>query len=89
MTYEIPMDTLYPRDAEHRYRVYARRGKELEVLACAPDAGGVGQILVTFHEDQKREGRRLADLGVIGVLDVLNSEWVVLPWERGRTGATT
>jgi hypothetical protein len=79
---EIPQDDLWPRDAAHRYRIYARRGRELEVLAAAPDAGGVGQAILTLHDDQKQAGRRLADLGVIGCLDVLTPEWVVLPWER-------
>lgn len=88
MTYTIESDALYPRDADHRYRIYARRGRELEILASAPDAGGVGQALITLHEDEKEAGRRLADRGTIGVLDVMaggpTGEWIVLPWERGH-----
>lgn len=83
------MDDVYPRDAEHRFRVYAIVGGDRDVIACARDAGGVGMALVTIHEDQKSIGRRLADLGRIGVLDVMpggvsspRGEWVVQPYDR-------
>lgn len=79
-------DDLWPRDDEHRYRLYARQGTELRVLATSSTAGGIGQAIVTLHEDEKAVGRRLADRGVIGVLDVMSGgargEWVILPWER-------
>lgn len=80
-------DILYPRDAEHRYRIYAVNDTELEVLASSPTAGGVGQALVTIHADMKEHGMALSDLGAIGVLDVLGGdkptgEWIVLPWQR-------
>lgn len=83
----IPQDTLYPRDAQHRYRLYARVGTRLTILACAPDPGGIGQALVTLHDDAKAAGSRLADSGRIGILDVLGGEdghgdWVLLPWDR-------
>lgn len=82
-------DAIYPRDREHRYRVYTVNDNELEVIACAETAGGVGQALVTIHEDMKEQGMRLADLGCIGVLDVLGGdpptgEWIVLPWQKRR-----
>lgn len=84
--HEIDVDDLWPRDEEHRYRIYARRGDELHILAACPTAGGIGEALIAFHEDQKESGARLADLGVIGVLDVMTDrptgEWVVLPWQR-------
>lgn len=84
-------DELWPRTPEYRYRIYGRVGRELQVLAVASDAGGVGAALVQLHDDQKMLGRRLADLGQIGVLDVLPDErgrgdWIVLPWNRNHFG---
>jgi hypothetical protein len=85
-THSIDIDQLWPRDEDHRYRLYARRGTDLHVLAASPSAGGIGEAIVALHEDEKTVGRRFADLGVFGVLDVLaggpTGEWIVLPWER-------
>lgn len=82
-------DDIYPRDAENRYRIYAVVGDDRKILATAPDSGGVGAALITIHEDQKSIGRRLADLGRIGVLDTMpggnispRGEWIVQPYDR-------
>lgn len=84
--FEIDTDVLYPRDAEHRFRLYGRIGDSLNVLATTDSPAGIGTAIVQIHDDQKEAGRRLADLGTIGVLDVMaggpRGEWVVLPWER-------
>lgn len=83
-------DVLWPRIPEYRYRIYAVTGDSQVVLAAAPDPAGIGVALVTLHEDAKAAGRRLADEGRIGVLDVLpddpgvKSDWIVLPWERSH-----
>lgn len=79
----IDVDDLWPRDADHRYRLYGRRGAELDVLAAAPDPGGIGQAIVQIHADQKEAGGTLGDLGVTGVLDAVDGEWIVLPWPKG------
>lgn len=93
MTVHLTEDDVWPRVPEYRYRLYARRGLRLEVLAAAPDPGGIGAAIVQLHEDEKaaRPGGRLADRGVIGVLDVLpdrpstaEGEWIVLPWQRSH-----
>lgn len=83
------LDDIYPRDEEHRYRIYAVVGDHRTVLATADSAGGVGLALVQIHEDQKEIGRRLSDYGRIGVLDVLpggephaTGEWIVQPYDR-------
>lgn len=78
----------YPRDPENRYRLYVRVGDRLEVIATAPDAGGLGCAIVTIHDDQRTVGRRLADLGRVGVLDAVAGEWIVLPWDRGEQPLT-
>lgn len=82
----IEQSDLWPLDAEHRYRLYAVRGREREILAASDSMAGIGLALLTLHEDQKQEGRRLADLGMIGILDVLapgaRGEWILLPWGR-------
>lgn len=85
---QVDHEALWPRDERHRYRVYARIGKELTVLCACPEPGGIGQALVAFHDDQKQVGQRLADLGQIGVLDVIAGDWIVLPWAR-REDVTT
>lgn len=71
-------------DDRERYRIYMRRNEEIYVLATAPDAAGVGQAIITNHEDLKGVGLRLPDLGVLGILDSVAHEWIVLPWQRGE-----
>lgn len=78
----IPMDDVYPRDEAHRYRLYARNDDGLNILAATDSPGGLGEAIVQIHADQKEAGRRLADLGQIGVLDAIESDWIVLPWGR-------
>jgi hypothetical protein len=82
-------DDLWPRVPEFRYRLVAVIGDTRHVLAAAPDGAGIGQAIVTLHEDAKSVGRRLCDEGRIGVLDVLpdepghpDGEWIVLPYDR-------
>lgn len=92
VTFVIDQDELWPRDEEHRYRIYAIRGAgrhpaDREVLCATATAEGIGAALVQLHEDEKAAGRRLADRGRIGVLDVLGGDggagdWIVLPWDR-------
>lgn len=67
---------------EERYRIYATGPDKLDLLATCPDPASVGVALVQLHEDAKAVGRRLADQGVIGVLDGESREWIVLPWTR-------
>lgn len=81
-TFVIDNEDLYPIDEQHRFRIYAVIGHSLNVLATTDSAGGVGQAIVQIHVDQQSIGRRLADLGRIGVLDVIERDWVVLPWDR-------
>lgn len=80
--YEIDVDDLWPRDEEHRYRIYARRGDELEVLAATGCWAGVGQAIGQLEEDERERGRRLMDRGAFGVLDAVEGRWIVLPWHR-------
>lgn len=83
----LTTDELWPRTAEFRFRLYARVGDELTVLATAPDAGGLGQAIVALHEDAKRAGRRLCAEGRVGVMDVLGGkngrgEWIIPVFDR-------
>lgn len=81
-------DELWPRVPAYRYRLVAVAGDERpRVLAAAPDPGGLGQAIVTLHEDAKASGRSLAEEGSIGVLDVFpggqpraTGEWVINPY---------
>lgn len=82
MTYAIAPDDLYPRDDEHRYRIYARRGDDLRVLACAGSPEALGVALVCLDDDQGGLGERLYELGQIGVLDAVRGRWLILPWTR-------
>lgn len=85
----LTTDELYPRTLAERYRLYQRRGDELEVLATAPDMAGVGLAIGTLDEDARAAGGRLADGGPVGVLDTCpggvpseTGDWIVKPWER-------
>lgn len=93
--FTLDHDDLWPRDAAHRYRIYAVRGPrdgDLEVLAATDSAGGIGEAIVALNEDEKERSprRRLYDRGRIGVLDTMpggkpsaKGEWIILPWDRG------
>src|SRR5262249_34313347 len=59
----IPTDDLYPRDDDHRYRLYFRKGKTLELHAAAATMEGIGLAIKTLHEDCWQADLRLADLG--------------------------
>jgi hypothetical protein len=73
----ITSDELWPRDADHRYRLYFLQGQELGVArAAAPDIAGLGQALQTWHE----EGDTPAERGLVGILDAVEGKWVVKPW---------
>lgn len=88
------MDDLWPRDDEHRYRLYVVRGDEHDVLAASPTMEGIGLAIRTIHDDCKEAGLRFADLGIPGILDTLgradgdyyttSGEWLILPWIRGQ-----
>lgn len=80
--YELDQDIVYPRDADHRYRLYARENDTLSVLACAPSPESVGAAVFQLHADQKEHGETLGDLGALGVYDAIDREWIVLPWHR-------
>lgn len=88
----IPQETLWPRDAEHRYRLYARRGRELVVLAATPNLEGIGAALGAFHQDAQEvlSDGCLGDYGRIGVLDVRPDrvgfgEWILNPFDGDGT----
>jgi hypothetical protein len=82
--YVIPSDALYPRDEAHRLRIYARRDKRLSVVA-ATDSEGLGPALLQLDADERERGRRLVDLGAIGVLDAIEARWLIMPWHRPET----
>lgn len=79
--YTIESDALYPRDHDHRFRIYGRRGKRLSVIA-ATDPEGLGPALLQLDADERERGRRLVDLGAIGILDAVERHWLVMPWHR-------
>jgi hypothetical protein len=79
--FDVPEEAVYPLP-ESRYRIYARRGEEREILAHAPDPAGLGVALVQLDEDERERGRRLVDLGAIGILDALEHRWLIMPWHR-------
>jgi hypothetical protein len=88
VTYSIPSDTLYPRDEENRFRIYANSAdRDIRVLATT-DAEGLGPALLQLDNDEREHGRRLADLGAIGILDAVERRWIVLPWHRYDGSAT-
>lgn len=86
--YTIASDALYPRDEEHRLRVYARRGRRLRVIA-ATDWDGLGPCLRQLEEDERERGLRLSDLGAIGVLDAVEGRWIIPCWHRPEVGPLT
>ncbi len=84
----IPTDDLFPRDAAHRYRIYACRGSVFECLAATPTAAGIGVTILQFHEDAKAAGGEIGDRGQLGILDAVAGEWIVKPWNRPERPVT-
>lgn len=82
----IDNDDLWPRDEEHRFRLYARRGETLKLLAATPTMAGIGTAIEELDRDAQADGGSINDEGVLGVLDVMagaKGRWLVLPWQRG------
>lgn len=75
-------DEIVPRgEGDHRYRIYALRVGELELVASAPTPQGMGVALVTMHAED--------EFGIddsVGVLDTIEDpgHWVVSPFTLGR-----
>lgn len=82
--YAIDVDVLYPRTDAERFRLYARRGSDLQVLATTDTAGGIGEAIVQIDADQAEIGQQLGDLGALGVLDAVAGRWIVSPWHRSE-----
>lgn len=82
--YVIDIDDLYPRDAEHRFRIYGCRGDSLDVVAVASDLASVGVAIGQIHEDMRSVGGDLGDLGAFGLLDAVAGEWLIKPFPRGN-----
>ena len=80
----LSVDDVWPRTAEYRFRLYARRGRELNVLACSPSMAGIGTAIGQLDEDARADGGRLDDEGQVGVLDAVARRWIVNPWGKGR-----
>lgn len=74
-------DEHVPRGGENLFRIYRLRAGELELVATAPDAGGMGLALVTLAQ----EGEFIVD-DAVGVLktDTDPGRWIVNPFSLGR-----
>lgn len=79
----LPRDEVWPRTPEFRYRIYARQGDKLDVLAATPTPQGIGVALKQLDADERERGRRLVDRGAIGVLDAMEGYWLIMPWHKG------
>jgi hypothetical protein len=81
----IADDVYAPRCEEERFRIYARAGGELTLLATAGTPQALGLALMTQDEDCRAAGLRgIIDIGAIGVLDAVESRWIVMPFHRGE-----
>lgn len=78
----IAHDEIWPRDDEHRFRLYGLADGVQTVLAAAPTLEAIGTAIGQLHADMKEGGLRLADLGAIGILDAVEREWIVNPYPR-------
>ena len=72
-------DEVWPRDEEHRFRLYARRGEVLRIVAAGPSLESVGVAFAQaiWEEEFSREDS-------VGVLDVRphleSGSWLVSPF---------
>lgn len=56
-----------------------RHGRELVLLACADDPGGVGQAIISLGDDAHAAG---AEPDAVGVLDGMARRWLAHPpWQ--------
>lgn len=77
-------DEIWPRIRDYRYRIVAVIPDGIDILGAAPDMEGVGLALQTWHEEAKAAGTTLSARGRIGILDVIENDWIVLPFDRGN-----
>ena len=82
----IDSDDLYPRTEEERFRIYARKGNQRPRVVATTDAEGLGSALLQLDADERERGRRLVDLGAIGILDAVERRWLVMPWHKPGGG---
>lgn len=78
----ISHDDVYPRTAEHRFRLYGRDTHgNIHVIATAPDPEGIGLALVTTAREHREAG---LNPEIVGVLDAVERKWLTALWE-GRS----
>lgn len=83
MTFVLDHDAIWPRDEQHRFRLYGRTGDDLRVLAAAPSLEAIGTAIAGCDGDQREAGEEFGDLGQIGILDVIDRRWIVNPFPQG------
>ena len=84
MSARFPRITVDDRPEGERYVLYTLVGGDLQELAAAPDASGLGYAIVQLHEDgMTASGERLYERGPIGIRDAYERKWIVLPWRKG------
>ena len=75
---DLTTDQIWPRNAEHRYRLYAAKGEELRIVAASPDLAGIGGALATALEEHELRDER------VGVMDTFGGSgpgaWLANPF---------
>lgn len=78
-------DVFYPRDEDHRYRIYRLRHNFLKVMCTTPTSEGIGLALVTLAGEDE-----FTTSDAIGVLDVMahpeepgTGKWIINPYATG------
>jgi hypothetical protein len=61
------------------------RGHVLRLLATTPTSEGIGTFIVTHAADALDGGGAYEAPGPLGVLDSVESRWVMIPWSKGGT----
>jgi hypothetical protein len=81
----VTTDEMWPRDEEHRFRLYAARGEVLRIVAASPDLEGVGSAFARLVAEEEFEAE-----DSVGVMDSLahpverRGTWLVNPFASRR-----
>lgn len=82
VVHAVDADVIYPRDAAHRYRLYAldENGNQV-VRATGRDSGEIGAAIFGIAEDRLEAGLRPE---VVAVYDAIERRWLTTLYAKGH-----
>jgi hypothetical protein len=77
----LEYELLWPRNEEHRFRIYRLADEEPVCIATAPDESSVGLAIVTIAREGQFANCNFGLLDTHGT-DEKPGEWLIKPWDQ-------